>query len=75
MEPLSHLLPTTKHLQIDTWLMDGAVMEITLHVTWTQPLGHCPTYAFPTRRIHSHYTRVLTYLPWGGVSVGVQLRV
>jgi transposase len=45
--------------------MDDAAKRLTLQVTSTQALVHCPVCRFPTRRIHSRDVRTVADLPWG----------
>jgi hypothetical protein len=61
---LIHLLSTTPQLHLDTWHMDALTTQLTLQVTSTQALVHCPICRFPTRRVHSRYIRTVTALPW-----------
>jgi hypothetical protein len=46
--------------------MNDTALQITLYVTATPSLVYCPVCTYPIRRIHSHYTRTLTDLLWGG---------
>jgi transposase len=55
--------------------MDDAEKRLTLHVTSTQALVHCPVCRFPTRRIHSRYVRRVADLPWGAWRVVLHLHV
>src|SRR5229473_262836 len=48
---------------------------VTLRLTSTQALVHCPVCQFPTQRIHSHYTRTVADLPWAHLHVVLQLGV
>jgi transposase len=75
MKRLSCVLPESRHFQLDAWQIDETAMQITLCVTSTQPLVHCPTGAFPTRRIHSRYGRTVADLPWGPWRVVLHLQV
>jgi transposase len=72
---LTHLLPTTSRLHLDAWHMDDPTTQLTLQVTSTQTLVHCPICRFPTRRVHSRYIRTVADLPWGAWRVVLQLRV
>jgi transposase len=74
MELLTHLLPVGP-LHLDTWHLNEATAQLTLRVTSTQSLGHCPVCQFPTRRIHSHYARTVADLPWATYRVVLQLNV
>jgi hypothetical protein len=43
------VLPEPRPFQLDAWQIDEVAMQITLVVTSTQPLVHCPTCARPAR--------------------------
>jgi transposase len=75
MVSLSCLLPDATRLQLDRWQMNDTATQITLYVTARQSLAHGPVCTYPTRRIHSYYTRTLTDLPWGDIHVKIRLRV
>jgi transposase len=72
---LTQLLPTTPQLRLDTWHMDALTAQLTLRVTSTQALVHCPICRFPTRRIHSRYVRTVADLPWASWHVVLHLQV
>ena len=55
--------------------MDPATAQLTLRVRSTQTRVHCPVCRFPTRRIHSRYTRTIADLPWAHYRVVLQLSV
>jgi transposase len=55
--------------------MDDTATQLTLQVTSTQALVHCPVCRFPTRRIHSRYVRTVADLPWAHWRVVLQLHV
>jgi transposase len=69
------LLPHASLLHLDTWQADETATQLTLQVTSTQALVHCPVCRFPTRRIHSRYVRTVADLPWAQWRVVLQLRV
>src|SRR4029453_4175243 len=46
-----------------------------LQLTTTAPSACCPRCAVPSTRVHSRYQRHLTDLPWGTLSVCIQLTV
>jgi transposase len=75
MTLFTRLLPTTPQLHLDAWHMDDTATQLTLRVTSTQALVHCPVCRFPTRRIHSRYVRTVADLPWGPWRVALQLHV
>jgi transposase len=68
-------LPKTTPLQLDTWEIDEAHAQITLLISSTQTAARCPGCNIPARYVHSHYTRILADLPWGGDGITWQLRV
>jgi transposase len=72
---LTHWLPATPPLHLDTWHLDDPTTQLTLQVTSMQALVHCPVCRFPTRRMHSRYIRTVADLPWGPWRVVLQLRV
>jgi hypothetical protein len=55
MDLAACLLPTGPLLHIETWHLDEAATELTLHLTSMQAFAHCPVCQFPTQHIHSHY--------------------
>jgi zinc-finger of transposase IS204/IS1001/IS1096/IS1165 len=75
MELVSCLLPHGSPVHLEAWHLNEATAQLTLRVTSTQALVHCPICRFPTRRIHSHYRRTLADLPWAHVRVVLQLGV
>src|SRR5918999_389539 len=75
MELLSRLLPQVSPLHLETWQIDTATAQVTLRVQSTQTRVHCPVCQFPTRRIHSHYTRTVADLSWAHYRVVWQLSV
>jgi transposase len=68
-------LPKTTPLRLDTWKIDEAQAQITLLISSAQTAARCPGCNISARRIHSHYTRTLADLPWGGYGITWQLRV
>jgi transposase len=72
---LTRLLPDVSLLHLDAWQMDDTATQLTLQVTSTQALVHCPVCRFPTRRIHSRDVRTVADLPWAQWRVVLQLHV
>jgi transposase len=72
---LTRLLRDVPLLHLDPWHMDDTTTQLTLWVTSTQALVHCPVCRFPTRRIHSRYGRTVADLPWGPWRVVLHLQV
>jgi transposase len=68
-------LPKATPLQLDTWEIDEAHAQITLLISSAQTAARCPACNIPARYVHSHYTRTLADLPWGGYGITWQLRV
>lgn len=75
MTLLTRLLPNALLLHLDAWHMDDTATQLTLRVTSTQALVHCPICRFPTRRVHSRYVRTVADLPWGAWRVVLHLQV
>ncbi len=75
MELLCHLLPDSKNLQLDNWQLEKTQANITLNISSTQTVVNCPVCQFSTHRIHSHYERTLSDLPWADYSIILQLYV
>jgi transposase len=69
------LLPKSPPLRLETWNIDEATAQLTVQVTSTRPLGHCPVCRCSTRRIHSRYERTVADLSWAHLRVTVRLRV
>jgi transposase len=72
---LARLLSNAPLLHLDAWHMDDAATQLTLRVTSTQALVHCPICRFPMRRVHSRYVRTVADLPWGPWRVVLHLHV
>jgi transposase len=72
---LTRLLPDAPLLHLDAWQTDDTATQLTLRVTSTQVLVHCPICRFPTRRVHSRYVRRVMDLPWGPWRVVLHLQV
>jgi transposase len=72
---LTRLLPNAPLLHLDAWETDDTATQLTLRVTSTQALVHCPLCRFPTRRVHSRYVRTVADLPWGPWRVVLRLQV
>ena len=75
MDLAACLLPAGLLLHLETWSLDETAAQLTLRLTSTQALVHCPVCRFPTQRIHSHYTRTVADLPWAHLHVVLQLGV
>src|SRR5207247_6045423 len=61
---LARFLPERTTLALETWHVDDAAAQITLHVTSTPTSVHCPFCHGQTARVRSQYTRTLADLPW-----------
>jgi transposase len=66
------ILPSVPGLRVDGAAIDSTTVQ--LAVATTQFPAICPLCATETTRLHSHYTRTMADLPWGGHTVRVQLR-
>src|ERR671923_1671539 len=71
----AHAVPDTTSLHLDTWHLDDAHARITLLLSSTHAAPRGPGCEVPARSGHSHYTRRLADLPWGGDAITRQLRV
>lgn len=75
MTVLARLLPDATLLRLEACEIDDTTAQITLRVCARQTSVPCPLCTTPTQRIHSHYERTLTDLPWAQYRVRLQLRV
>jgi transposase len=69
------LLPDATRLRLEACEVDDTTAQITLRVCAMQTSVPCPLCTTPTQRIHSHYERTLTDLPWAQYRVRLRLRV
>jgi len=69
----STLLPLQDGLHVQALDADDEALTITL--TASAPGACCPLCATPTTRVHSHYHRRPTDLPWGSLMLRLILRV
>ncbi len=67
------LLPAPEALRLEGLAI--APEQITATLVAIQPVGSCPLCGTSSRRIHSHYPRTLTDLPWGALRVRLELTV
>ncbi len=75
IEVLCRLLPDTKNLQLENWLINEAQATITLIIASVQTVTQCPICASQTHRIHSRYKRTLADLPWADYRITLQMSV
>lgn len=75
IEVLCRLLPDTKNLQLENWLINEAQATITLIIASIQTVTQCPICASQTHRIHSRYKRTLADLPWADYRITLQMCV
>ena len=75
MSVLTHLLPDSTNLKLESWLVDEIKTQIKLIISVIRTVVNCPVCNQPTHRIHSRYERKLADLPWADYSVTLQLRV
>ncbi len=69
----SILLPLQDGLHVEALDADDGALTITLAAS--APGASCPLCATPSTRVHSHYQRQPTDLPWGAVMLRLILRV
>lgn len=69
----STLLPLQDGLHVEDLDVDDEALTVTL--TASAPEACCPLCATPTMRVHSHYHRQPTDLPWGSLMLRLILRV
>lgn len=69
----TQLLPQTPGLTLEH--VELAAHRLTLTMQTTRPTAPCPLCGTPSARVHSHYTRTVADLPWGGFAVQVCLHV
>ncbi len=69
----STLLPLQDGLHVEALDADDEALTVTL--TASAPVANCPLCATPTTRVHSHYHRQPTDLPWGSLMLRLILRV
>jgi transposase len=69
----STLLPLQDGLRVEALDADDEALTVTL--TASAPVACCPLCATPTTRVHSHYQRQPTDLPWGSLMLRLILRV
>jgi transposase len=70
---LKALLPPTCPVHLDAVTVELETLQ--LQLTTTAPSACCPLCAAPSATVHSRYQRHLTDLPWGPLSVRIQLTV
>lgn len=75
MTRFPRLLLDAAQLHLDAWQMDDTTTQLTVQMTSTQALVHCPVCRLPTRRVHSRDVRTLADLPWGPWRVVLHLQV
>jgi len=61
------LLPNAPGLRFESLAIDAKTVP--LSVLSTRPSAACPVCKHESRRLHSHYRRAISDLPWGGRSV------
>ena len=67
------LLPESPGLRLENVAIDAKT--VSLSVASTRPSAACPVCENSSDRLHSHYLRTVTDLPWGGRCVRLCLRV
>jgi transposase len=64
-------IPERLHVEALSFARDS----VTIHASTDNPAPRCPCCEQPSSRVHGHYTRTLSDLPWGGVPVRLRVRV
>jgi transposase len=64
-------LPDATGVRCDAFRIGVGI--VTFEVSDIEPAAPCPDYGQPSRRIHSHYTRILADLPWMGTPAQIRL--
>jgi transposase len=59
MDLIHQLLPHQTDLSLQSWSLEQANQQITLNLSSTQSLAHCPLCNCRSGRVHSHYERTL----------------
>lgn len=67
------LLPKFPGLKLENIFIDAETLS--LRVASTHPATACPACGRESGRLHSHYDRTVSDLPWGGRSVKLSLKV
>nr|WP_245587552.1 ISL3 family transposase [Cylindrospermum stagnale] len=75
MEVLRNLLLLPPYLQLEGWQISPPTTQVRLTIVSMGASANCPICHSPTVRVHSHYERTLTDLPWGQYRVIWQLQV
>ena len=66
-------MPKFPGLRLENIAIDAA--GVSLSVASTRPSAACPICACESGRLHSHYERTVSDLPWGGRSVRLSLKI
>jgi transposase len=75
MEILRNLLLLPSYLQLESWQINPSLHQIRLTIASMEASANCPICQKPAIRVHSHYERTLTDLPWNQYKVSWQLQV
>lgn len=75
MDLLTQLLPSQNYLQFQSYELDSTHRQVNIFVESIQPTVRCPICNQSAHRVHSHYERTLTDLPWADYRLYVQLTV
>jgi transposase len=67
------LLPRFPGLKLEDIFIDAEC--VSLSIANTRPAAKCPVCECKSGRLHSHYERIVSDLPWGGRSVKLSLKV
>ncbi|MGF1600403.1 MAG: ISL3 family transposase [Thermosynechococcaceae cyanobacterium] len=75
MELLEYFLPCQDVLHLEGWELDTTNAQITMSVSSTQVVAHCPICDSPAHRVHSRYERTLRDLPCVDFCLTILLQV
>ena len=75
MDILAEILDLSASLHLITWQITPKPLSISFVVASTTRSACCPLCQMPSRKIHSHYERILSDLNWGIYQVNWQLWV
>ena len=75
MDLLPYLLPLGTSLHVNDLVIDPEAKAVTVELEATAPSCPCPSCQQPAERMHSHYQRTVTDIPWAQLVVKLHLLV
>jgi len=75
VEILQYLLPSSQHIQLETWSLDTANNHLYMTVSSTQTHAQCPLCKSFSTRVHSRYERTLQDVGLAHYRLTLQLQV